>query len=737
MKASDELLLKRIGGYSLLGKTLGKGAFARVELANHSLSNTKVALKLIDLEKVQNSYIRKNVLREATILKNLRHENIVRLYETLSYHNTYCFVTEYLAGGNLLAHLQSQKGEKKLTEKQARKCFTQILSAVQYLHGKGIIHRDLKMQNIMLTEDKKTLKLIDFGLSNYFDKENLLKTPCGSAEYAAPELFDKGTNYGPTVEIWSLGVILFGMTTGKMPFLTKGCEKKENFVVQVRRGLNISHEHLLLKISADLKRLLLLMLEPDKEKRITLNGVITNTWVTENGKYPLLPSAPVIITHSTREKILERVADLYSQPIDLTVKHIHSKQHSSMDATFQLLLDKALNFHKTKTQRRSISAPNKISQQKYNTSKRPFTARPDGRNRSIMNNMKNEKFSIKKMNNLLKGNYNNEFESLENVESNDGMNSPEDAHCFTKCLQISKTTFTATDKSRSSSPNQAFRRAKNLRDESFCYSKGPPSTPHRLLSGKNNDFHQSGRQEHTNFYDVLNNENNNPEHAQKSDLQKTTLEGSFEINSDSGAAAFESNNIKFTISGEKLKGGSFRITTENERCKNYKDEVPVRVHKAGSQGRHGQWSPTQRRCLSPFQARQMLHRNTYPLNKKSIKPDKNVELPPQRIVKERLENEKISPKEFVKYNQSNIEKIKSEVRANIITSPESYRRSLTPTDFGRCSTLVHESQTKIPSRDRITRCSLKNANEILQYENQITQQTYPVYNKKGKKVTFK
>lgn len=100
----------------------------------------QVALKIIDLDKTHESYLRKNVLRESAILKNLRHDNIVRLYETLAHRNVYCFVTEYLEGGDLFTYLQEQR-EKKLSEKHARKFFTQLLSAIQYLHGRGVIHR--------------------------------------------------------------------------------------------------------------------------------------------------------------------------------------------------------------------------------------------------------------------------------------------------------------------------------------------------------------------------------------------------------------------------------------------------------------------------------------------------------------------------------------------------------------------------------------------------------------------
>ena len=209
---------------------------------------------------------------------------------------------EFLEGGDLQTYIREQK-QKKLSEKNARKFFNQLIIAIQYLHCNGIIHRDLKLQNIMLTDSKRRVKLVDFGLSNFYDKDNLLKTQCGSAEYAAPELFDKGVQYGPSVELWSLGVILFGMTTGRMPFEAQGMETKESLVVQIRRGINISHENILKKLSQSLKDLLILLLEPDRGKRITLNEMFSHAWVTEDGKKPLLKKPPEVLSHEIRQKV--------------------------------------------------------------------------------------------------------------------------------------------------------------------------------------------------------------------------------------------------------------------------------------------------------------------------------------------------------------------------------------------------------------------------------------------------
>ncbi|ESP05363.1 hypothetical protein LOTGIDRAFT_52541, partial [Lottia gigantea] len=206
-----------IGKYTLAGTVLGKGNFARVELATHSVTGCKVAIKVIDMRKIKEDYLKQNVNREAVILGQLNHPNIIRLYETMKATTLYCLVMEYAQSRDILTFLKSHK-EHRLSEDKARPYIRQLVSAVHYLHERGVCHRDLKMENIMLDAKKKNIRIVDFGLSNTYTMDELMKTHCGSPEYAAPELFAAGEKYGPEVDIWAMGIILYAMLVGKLPF---------------------------------------------------------------------------------------------------------------------------------------------------------------------------------------------------------------------------------------------------------------------------------------------------------------------------------------------------------------------------------------------------------------------------------------------------------------------------------------------------------------------------------------
>lgn len=129
-----------IGRYVMDGVTLGKGNFAKVELATHGVTGCKVAIKIMDTRKIKEDYTRNNLHREARILGQIRHPNIIRLYETLKATTLYCLVLEYASGGDLLAFIKSQK-EGRLLESSARCFFRQLISAMHFLHERGVAHR--------------------------------------------------------------------------------------------------------------------------------------------------------------------------------------------------------------------------------------------------------------------------------------------------------------------------------------------------------------------------------------------------------------------------------------------------------------------------------------------------------------------------------------------------------------------------------------------------------------------
>jgi len=208
--------LVSVGNYRLDHFLLGEGAFGRVELATHTLLDSKVALKIIDKHKADaNDYTRKNLMREGSILGRLHHPNIIRLLEIVSVDNLVCFALEYLPSTRALNEVLAESGGGgHLTEDQTRRLAAQLGSALCYLHAGGVVHRDLKLDNILVNKHCTKCCLVDFGLSAVRQGGELMNTHCGSVEYAAPELFTGDKYYGPPTDLWSLGIVLYAMLFG-------------------------------------------------------------------------------------------------------------------------------------------------------------------------------------------------------------------------------------------------------------------------------------------------------------------------------------------------------------------------------------------------------------------------------------------------------------------------------------------------------------------------------------------
>ncbi|XP_060642961.2 serine/threonine-protein kinase SIK3 isoform X2 [Anolis sagrei] len=202
----------RIGHYEV-ERTIGKGNFAVVKLATHLLTRAKVAIKIIDKTQLDEENLKK-IFREVQIMKMLCHPHIIRLYQVMETERMIYLVTEYASGGEIFDHLVAHG---RMAEKEARKKFKQIVAAVHFCHCRNIVHRDLKAENLLL-DANLNIKIADFGFSNKFTPGQLLKTWCGSPPYAAPELFEGKEYDGPKVDIWSLGVVLYVLVCGALPF---------------------------------------------------------------------------------------------------------------------------------------------------------------------------------------------------------------------------------------------------------------------------------------------------------------------------------------------------------------------------------------------------------------------------------------------------------------------------------------------------------------------------------------
>uniref|UniRef100_A0A3B3WZZ6 MAP/microtubule affinity-regulating kinase 3 n=1 Tax=Poecilia mexicana TaxID=48701 RepID=A0A3B3WZZ6_9TELE len=312
-----------VGNYRLL-KTIGKGNFAKVKLARHVLTSKEVAVKIIDKTQLNSSSLQK-LFREVRIMKMLNHPNIVKLFEVIETEKTLYLVMEYASGGEVFDYLVAHG---RMKEKEARAKFRQIVSAVQYCHQKCIVHRDLKAENLLLDADMN-IKIADFGFSNEFTLGNKLDTFCGSPPYAAPELFQGKKYDGPEVDVWSLGVILYTLVSGSLPFDGQNLKELRERVLRGKYRIPFY-------MSTDCENLLKKFLILNPSKRGSLEQIMRDRWMNvgyeEDELKPYIEPLPDYKDPRRTEKMLRMG---YSQ--EEIQDSLLNQKYNEVMATFLLL----------------------------------------------------------------------------------------------------------------------------------------------------------------------------------------------------------------------------------------------------------------------------------------------------------------------------------------------------------------------------------------------------------------
>uniref|UniRef100_A0A8C2K8H8 non-specific serine/threonine protein kinase n=1 Tax=Cyprinus carpio TaxID=7962 RepID=A0A8C2K8H8_CYPCA len=311
----------RVGFYDI-ERTLGKGNFAVVKLARHRITKTEVAIKIIDKTQLDAVNLEK-IYREVQIMKMLDHPHIIKLYQVMPLTPFHLFL-DYLAKHG------------RLSEPEARRKFWQILSAVEYCHNRNIVHRDLKAENLLL-DGHMNIKIADFGFGNFFQPGKPLATWCGSPPYAAPEVFEGQQSEGPQLDIWSMGVVLYVLVCGALPFDGPSLPVLRQRVLEGRFRIPYF-------MTEDCEHLIRRMLVLDPSKRLSIGQIKEHKWMVME-----VPVQRPMLYQQTAEgqagvgEYSEQVLRLmHSLGIDQhkTVESLQNKSYNHFAAIYYLLVER-------------------------------------------------------------------------------------------------------------------------------------------------------------------------------------------------------------------------------------------------------------------------------------------------------------------------------------------------------------------------------------------------------------
>jgi len=330
IQTQPEERTRTIGHYAL-GKSIGEGTFGKVKLGTHLPTGEKVAIKILEKDKITDVSDVERVAREIHILKLIRHPNIIQLYEIIETPKQLYLAMEYCNGGELFEYIVANN---RIKEKEACRFFQQIISGVEYIHKLNVVHRDLKPENLLL-DYNMNIKIVDFGLSNTYKDGQTLKTACGSPCYAAPEMIAGKRYNGLQVDIWSCGVILFAMLCGYLPFEDANTS---NLYKKILSGdFQIPRF-----VSNEARDILKGILNTDPHKRFTVQDIRNHAW------YNLIPNEreadgiiigvnSVPVDHNIVQKLENlNISTSYAK------KCIEANKHNHVTTSYYLMLQEHL-----------------------------------------------------------------------------------------------------------------------------------------------------------------------------------------------------------------------------------------------------------------------------------------------------------------------------------------------------------------------------------------------------------
>ncbi|CAN9510427.1 unnamed protein product [Ophioblennius macclurei] len=309
-------------------ETIGSGGFAKVKLGRHILTGEKVAIKIMNKKDLGDDLPRVKV--EIDAMKNLSHQHICRLYQVIETSTQIFMILEYCPGGELFDYIIAKD---RLSEEETRVFFRQIVSAMAYVHSQGYAHRDLKPENLLIDEDQN-LKLIDFGLCAK-PKGGLgyeLMTCCGSPAYAAPELIQGKAYIGSEADVWSMGVLLFALLCGYLPFDDENCMALYR---KITRGKYDNPQWL----SAGSILLLNQMMQVDPKRRLTVRQLLDHPWVMKEYNSPVEWYSRQPLGYIDEDCITEMAVNM-KRSRESTTALVNKWQYDHSTATYLLLLSK-------------------------------------------------------------------------------------------------------------------------------------------------------------------------------------------------------------------------------------------------------------------------------------------------------------------------------------------------------------------------------------------------------------